>query len=438
MIGRDIPDTRAKVVVVESNLATRVAGPSSGQAETAAVPEQQSIFHTAREHEAAKVTLRVLKEFERLPRSADLQKPEIQQQIIQRVAAELQPVQGELGGVGEQVNLAEIVAKTIDLHVELSIDIPRIIVVPTGEVSAGFRDFNLDCRNIRLQPVARDILLQHLRDQSRYLLMSGDGGSPEDRLENYLVRGLIDFNDVSYDDHAELLYKLAGQMVAHLQSYLTSEDDVKNVLQYHQKSLVELIHAQMVEHFEEKATAYEAHVSKGFTTLKPGTFSVPAGECVRFFRTTVDDRLLIKGMLFGGFKKCLYPAQKFDSDSERRFAIILEDDTDVLKWFKPAKGDFQIYYRQEEAYEPDFVVETKTRKWICEPKRASEMNDEVVLAKARSAALWCNRASSANEDKPWSYMLVPHDAILGNMTLSGLAAAHTFTELPLERTAKTP
>jgi type III restriction enzyme len=285
--------------------------------------------------------------------------------------------------------------------------------------------------------VARDILLQHLRDQSRYLLVSGDGGIPEDRLENYLVRGLIDFNDVSYDDHAELLYKLAGQVVAHLQSYLSSEDDVRNVLQYHQKSLVELIHAQMMEHFEEKATAYETHISKGFTTLKPGTFSLPASESVRFFRTTVDDRLLIKGMLFGGFRKCLYPAQKFDSDSERRFAVILEDDTDVLKWFKPAKGDFQIYYRQEEAYEPDFVVETKTRKWICEPKRASEMNDEVVLAKARAAALWCNRASSANEDKPWSYMLVPHDAILGNMTLSGLAAAHTFTELPLEKTAKT-
>jgi type III restriction enzyme len=343
-----------------------------------------------------------------------------------------------LGGVGEQVNLAEIVAKTIDLHVELSIDIPRIIVVPTGEVSAGFRDFNLDCRNIRLQPVARDILIQHLLDQSRYRLVSGDGSIPEDRLENYLVRGLIDFNDVSYDDHAELLYKLAGQVVAHLQSYLSSEDDVRNVLQYHQKSLVELIHAQMMEHFEEKATAYETHISKGFTTLKPGTFSLPASESVRFFRTTVDDRLLIKGMLFGGFRKCLYPAQKFDSDSERRFAVILEDDTDVLKWFKPAKGDFQIYYRQEEAYEPDFVVETKTRKWISEPKRASEMNDEVVLAKARAAALWCNRASSANEDKPWSYMLVPHDAILGNMTLSGLAAAHTFTELPLERTAKTP
>jgi len=430
VIGRDILDTQAKVVVVESNLVTRVAGQSSGEAEAAGVPEQQPIFNTAREQEAAKVTLRVLKEFERLPRSTDLKQPEIQEQIIQRVTAELQPVQGELSGVAEQVIIAEVVAKTIDLHIEMSIDIPRIIVVPTGKVSSGFLDFDLDCRNIRLQPVTRDILIQHLLDQSRYRLVSDDGGIPEDRLENYLIRGLIDFNDVSYDNHAELLYKLAGQVVQHLQSYLSSEDDVRNVLQYHQKSLVELIHAQMAEHFEEKATAYEAHASKGFTALKPGTFAVPAGESVRSFRTTIDDKLMIKGMLFGGFKKCLYPAQKFDSDSERRFAVILEDDTDVVKWFKPAKGDFQIYYRQEEAYEPDFVVETKTRKWICEPKRASDMKDEAVLDKARAAALWCNHASNVNDGKPWSYMLVPHDSILGNMTLSGLAAAHTFTELP--------
>ena len=102
MIGRDIPDVRAKVVVVESNLVTRVTGPAVGQADTVGTPEQQPIFNTAREQEAAKVTLRVLKEFERLPRSTDLQQPEIQRQIIQKVTAELQPVQGELIGVAEQ------------------------------------------------------------------------------------------------------------------------------------------------------------------------------------------------------------------------------------------------------------------------------------------------------------------------------------------------
>ena len=50
-------------------------------------------------------------------------------------------------------------------------------------------------------------------------------------------------------------------------------------------------------------------------------------------------------MLFSGFKKCLYRVQKFDSDSERRFAVVLDNNSVVLKWFKPAMGDFQIHFQ---------------------------------------------------------------------------------------------
>jgi type III restriction enzyme len=35
-------------------------------------------------------------------------------------------------------------------------------------------------------------------------------------------------------------------------------------------------------------------------------------------------------MLFGGFQRCLYSIQKFQSDSERKLAIIL--DREALKW----------------------------------------------------------------------------------------------------------
>lgn len=73
---------------------------------------------------------------------------------------------------------------------------------------------------------------------------------------------MIDFDDISYDDHADLLYKLAGQVVAHLRSYLPDEAAVRNVLQYHQQRLSDLIHAQMQTHHWERATAYETHVSK--------------------------------------------------------------------------------------------------------------------------------------------------------------------------------
>jgi len=126
------------------------------------------------------------------------------------VAAELQPVQGELGGSGNRLTSrdcgqdhrpARRAVHRYSAHHRGS----------DGEVSAGFRDFNLDCRNIRLQPVARDILIQHLLDQSRYRLVSGMAASRKTAWRTTRP-WLIDFNDVSYDDHAELLYKLAGQV----------------------------------------------------------------------------------------------------------------------------------------------------------------------------------------------------------------------------------
>jgi len=103
-----------------------------------------------------------------------------------------------------------------------------------------------------------------------------------------------------------------------------------------------------------------------------------------------------------------------------------------LKWFKPARGDLQIHYTSDSSYEPDFVVETRTGKFLCEPKRASEMNDSDVLAKAEAAAVWCQHASNhAGEygGKSWTYLLIPHDQIADQMTLAGLAARHTYEPL---------
>jgi len=241
----------------------------------------------------------------------------------------------------------------------------------------------------------------------------------------------VDFNDVCYDEHSDLLYKLAGQVVVHLGSYLSSEDEVVNVLQYHQQALVNLIYSQMQRHFVEQATEYEGTVTRTFRVLHPSTCTIGSQEGVRDFRMPVPegDRSRIGSMIFGGFTKCLYANQKFDSDSERRFAVILESDDQVLKWFRPTKADLNIYHQKDEAYEPDFVVETQTDKLLCEVKRADEVDDEQSTSKAKAAAKWCEYASAharSNNGKPWRYILVPHDAITENKTLAGLAAAHEF------------
>jgi len=425
-----ITDERNKVYVAEPEIVNRISEGLFVYDKSKTLGKQAILFENPREQEAAKATLEVIqREFERLPHSSDLTKPEIQQQIVEKVKEIITPVQKELEGIGEKVDVAKVVASTITLRNELSIDIPRIIVQPVGDVTRGYREFNLNLSSLHLLPVDNEILIQELHRREQHRLMSGTGILPEERLEDYLVRGLIDFNDICYDDHAKLLYKLAGQVVAHFRSYLSNEDEVVNVLQYHQQALVNLIHAQMQEHYEEKATALEAHISKGFKTLRPNNYSAPVGESERDFRAPVSDKHDIRKMLFSGFRKCLYRIQKFDSDSERRFAMILENDREVIKWFKPAKGDLRIHYTSDASYEPDFVAETKSAKFLCEAKNASEMTDEEVQAKARAALEWCKNATAHEQKhggKPWLYLLVPHDIISDNKTLQGLAASCTY------------
>jgi len=324
--------------------------------------------------------------------------------------------------MAEEVDVAEVVRETTAMYVAMSIDIPRIIVVPKGEVVCRYDSFDLDVSSIRLRPVAENILIQHLHDHEQFRLEDGSGVIPEEKLEDYLVRGLVDFDDIDYYAQADLLYELSRQAVAHLRTYLDTDEDVQNVLQYHQHVLVSLIHSQMQEHYMEEVAGFEVIVSKGYTTLTPNTCSARAGETPRDFRVPVEDRSRIRSLLFWGFRKCLYPIQKFDADPERRFSVVLESDATVIKWFRPSQQDIRIHLdRGEGRYEPDFVAEAADRKYLCEVKRASDMDDPDVKTKAQAGALWCERASE-HSDKPWIYLLIPDGEITDASTMEGLEA----------------
>ena len=115
-------------------------------------------------------------------------------------------------------------------------------------------------------------------------------------------------------------------------------------------------------------------ISKGFTELKPSAYTASASRTRADFRQPPADKSNMAKYVFGGFKRCLYPVQKFQSDSERKLAIIL--DREAQKWFKPAKGQFQIFYKSGAdhlEYQPDFVAETKAMIYMMEPKASNEM-----------------------------------------------------------------
>lgn len=418
---------KTRTVIAQSNVAARIGiAPATPGA---AVPAQETptnpLFATDMERKIAQATYAAIRGYEHLPASTDLLKPDIQASLAKEVAEYLTLPQQALPGVAEPPDIPAVVAKTSQFVVQQTIDIPCIRVVPKGEVTTGFHPFTLDCSSVRYQPVERDLLIRHLRTHAQETLSFGGSVQQGPRLEDHVVRGLIDFEDISYDEHADLLYGLAGQLVAHLRSYL-SEDDARNVLIYHQRQLAAFIHAQMQAHQWEKTAGYDVVVSKGFTELKHSAHTVRDGEPVADFRQTVEDKSRIAQMRFGGFQRCLYEIQKFQSDTERKLAVILDRET--LKWFRPIQGQFQITYKRgadRPEYVPDFVAETDTCIYMLEPKARNEMTDAEVLAKKDAAIQWCAHATDhalQNSGKPWTYALIPDDAIAENMTLGGLVS----------------
>lgn len=401
-----------------------VAPTGSGSGSTAAPTPVVPIFATDAEREVARVVMQVISKYEvkrdLVPTSSALLRPEVQMEILAEVAETMKPLQGSLVESEVKIDLAAVVAKTTEIVVQQTIDIPRIAVVPTGDVTTGFHPFKLDVSQLHLQPGEREIVGQMLRTNEQFTLAS-EVGLKEARLENYIVHALVDFDDIDYFTHADLLYDLAGQMVQHLLSYL-SEDETCGVLNRDRRLIAREIHAQMMVHFWEHATSYEVQVSRGFTELKSCNYTATAGQTAHHFRETLIEISRIKQMLFGGFERCLYPLQKFDSDTERRFCIILE--RDARKWFKPAKGQFQIYYKlgtEQPEYVPDFVAETDSTIYMVETKARTDVNTQEVQAKADSAARWCKHASDHAAEvgtKPWKYLLLPHDEIAESKRLS--------------------
>ncbi len=390
------------------------------------------VFQTPEERQIARIALGVIRTLEnqpdKVPCVSYLRTPEIMAFVGRTVVSQYRPAQLDLEGVAKPPDIADIVAKTTEMVVQQTIDIPRILVVPRGEKKSGFKPFTLELDTLRYPAVSNELWIQHLRTNQLEVLAVGRGGIVENRLEDYIVSGLVDFDDICYDDHADLLYDLAGQTMRHFMSYL-SEEETRKVLQCYQRDIARFIHAQMQKHYWEDTEGYDVKVSKGFSELKPSAYSAAANEPPLDYRHSPDDKSNMARYLFGGFSRCLYPVQKFDADGERKLAVILE--REAVKWFKPARGQFQIFYRlgsDHQEYQPDFVAETTDTIYMLEPKARNMLDDPEVLAKKQAAIRWCRQASDHTATyggKRWRYALIPHDVIAENMTLSGLVEQST-------------
>jgi type III restriction enzyme len=394
------------------------------------------IFDKPEDRQAVEVTLNVVEEMTRkLPDGlAALNQAEVQAAIQERVTKILAPQQMVMEGVVERPDIGKIVAAVTKAVVDYSIELPVITVLPDNrQTTFGFRDFDLEgLERIAVRPMSDEIMIQELRTEIRQFLTRNLLAKREVRLEDYLVRHLIEHDEIDYDDHSDLLYKLCGQMVAHLKSYLKDDGEVESVLlSLGKQLLVPFIFEQMRAHYWETPTTYRAVVTQGFTRLKPNHYGADKGAPVQDFHNAVVPLTDTRRHLFGGFTRCCYPLQKFQSDEERRFAVLIDskNEPSVEHWIKPAPRQFDVYYAKGNSYQPDFVVETDVEMLICEIKAKNEMDDPVVKAKARATAMWVAEANKIAEEmhkKPWRYLLIPHDAVISSATLAGLKAKYGY------------
>lgn len=255
---------------------------SSVSAGAAPAAAPAPVFTTERERQAARVVMDVIGKYEvkrdLVPTSSALLTPEVQSAILAEVTERLKPAQGELlaevDDAAPALDLSAVVSKTTEIVVQQTIDIPRIAVVPTGEVTTGFHPFKLGSLP-NFQPGQREIVGQELRTNHQFT-MSREAGIREQRFEDYIVKKLIDYDDIDYFTQAELLYDLAGQAVAHYQAQNYSENELHEVFDTYGAELARLIRAEMMAHFWEEATDYEVQVSRGFTELKPCNYTAVA------------------------------------------------------------------------------------------------------------------------------------------------------------------
>ncbi len=416
-----------EVVVSQSNVTGAIQVRKEGEKQLVIPGLNLSVVTATQEsvnvaYRAIEVIQQMAKEPDFVPTTASLSRADVQAKIVERTIAKMEGTQLAIEGMAEKPDVKAIVEAVAELVKRQTIDIPRIVVVPkAGKVEFVFSPFELELGDLKPVPMDKTIVIQGLRNSTQTTMVAAHHGTQEPRLANHIVRRLVDFSDVDYRTTSDLLFALAEQMIEHLSSYLSVEDTA-NTVRENEKRLAEFIYGQMRDHFHVSSEGgFEVKVTQGFDQLKDSVFSANAGKVLNF-RETPEKRSEIRNYVYNGFSKCLYDVQKFDSYPELIMARILE--REALKWFKPAFGQFQIFYntaKGQRQYNPDFVAETEEEIIMIEVKRESELENAEVLAKRDAAEKFCGFASVygfRHGGKRWRYLLVGESGVKENMGLN--------------------
>lgn len=295
-----------------------------------------------------------------------------------------------------------------------AISVPKILVQPSSTVT--LKPFTVK-RNIADFEVAAS-KIERFNAVNAEMLESFDAEIlAVDDAVNTLACMLLDcdaLSEISVDEDADYILNIVQQYLALIDG---SEADKNKIVRRYAKLIIDDIVKQIHENMD-RQTYYTHVVQKDLIVFRKAVRNVRADGGEVNFRKTIANKSEIKKYVFTGYKKSYYNINAFDSDTERLVSVILEDDKDVIRWIKPPLNQLGLFWQAGQQYNPDFLVETPTTKYMIEVKAKNEVNNPDVVGKANEGIKWCKYASIVDFDKkPWEYKLITDEVISVGNTL---------------------
>jgi type III restriction enzyme len=334
-----------------------------------------------------------------------VKEPEVhdfQQNLFGYVEAGQQPPESD---ANMQVMDRQEFKEKLNRIAETCISTPMILVQPTTTIDLKPVKIKCSYKNgfvIEPSQVERyDVVNNQLLESLDAVLL--EDPTPVNTLACLLVDNISEFDS----DDADYILGIVNQ---YLEQIGGTEEHKRQVVRRYASMILDDIKKQVLDSIKSE-TRITYKIQKSFITFgKQVKIIKPDGEVN--FHTQVSDKLNIRKYVFTGYKKSYYEKYGFDSDSERKFSVVLEDDKSVIRWIKPPLNQMGIYYAAGQQYTPDFLIETKTEKYMVEIKAKSDIKNEDVLLKKQEGEIWCKYASIVDADgKKWHYRLITDDSI---------------------------
>lgn len=325
----------------------------------------------------------------------------------------------------------DLIDKTVEQTCEETknrfISIPRLKIIDAGVTEYGFIDFDLDLQVFNHAPVKNDLIIQNLQDFSdvKHIDVNSidfDSFNPKKEILD-LLRSKP---EIDYEKSSSLLFKLISQVVGHYEEKYEAAQ-MKNIVFINKKDIANKIYDQMMadDHFysENSFIKYSVMGVRDYNFPQTYTWKTQLNLYENYNEN-------IKSILFDGIMKGVFSSAKFDSKPELILARILEKDSKVTKWLRPAQNEFNINYNRGKHYVPDFVVETEDYFYIVEVKGEDKIEDADVIAKSKKAVQFCDVVTNwakENSKKGWKYVFIPSKEILPSSSFNNLV--NRFTEV---------